>query len=117
MKLDVTVVVVGHPPEGRERLTLGAGRDHHYPFVGEILDLAGLYQHAVGRVGHAQIGGDVEVLAHRTADQGDLAAEPCGSVDYLLDPVDVRGERGNDDPAFAAGERVVEGRADARLGR
>ena len=41
----------------------------------------------------------------------DLAPERVGGVDHLLHPVDVRGEAGDDDPALAAGERLLEVRA------
>ena len=40
-----------------------------------------------------------------------------GSVDHLLDPMHVGGERGDDDPATAAGEQVEQGGTDARLRR
>ena len=56
----------------------------------------------VGRVRDPEVGGDVEVLAHRAPDQRDLAVELRGGVDHLLDAVDVGGEAGDDDPALAA---------------
>ena len=58
---------------------------------------------------------DVDVLAHRAADERDLAAVRRGRVDDLLDAVDVRGEAGDDDPALAAREHALQVRADDRL--
>ena len=105
VQLDVAVVVVGHPPQRRERLALAAGRDHDDLLVGEVLDLARLDEEPLRRVGDPEVGGDVEVLAHRAADQRDPAVELHGGVDHLLDAVDVGGEGGDDDPALAVGER------------
>ena len=115
VELDVAVVAVRHPAQRRERLALAAGRDRDHLLVGEVLDLARLDQQAVGRVGDPEVGGDVEVLAHRAPDQRDLAVELGGGVDHLLDAVDVGGEAGDDDPALAAPERLQQRRADARL--
>ena len=73
VQLDVAVVVEGHPPQRRERLALAAGRDRDHLLVGEVLDLLRRDQQPGGRVGDPEVGGDVEVLAHRAPDQGDLA--------------------------------------------
>ena len=47
---------------------------------------------------------DVDVLAHRAADEADLAPERGRGVDDLLHAVDVRGEARDDDAALAAPE-------------
>src|SRR5829696_8545596 len=47
-------------------------------------------EHPVGDLDVAEVAADVDVLAHRPADQRDLAAERVGGVDHLLDAVDVR---------------------------
>ena len=70
----------------------------------------------VGRRRHAQVRGDVEVLAHRAAHERHLAVEFDGRVDHLLDAVDVRGEAGDDDAPLAAREDLVERGTDRRLG-
>ncbi len=114
-RLDVAVVVVGHPPQRRERLALAAGRDHDDLLVGEALDLARLDEEALRRFGDAQVRRDVEVLAHRAADQRHAPVELHRGVDHLLDTVDVGGEGGDDDPALAAGEGLQQSRPDARL--
>ena len=98
-QLDVAVVVVGHSAQRRERLPLAAGRDHDHLLVGEVFDLPRLDEQPLGGLGDPEVGGDVEVLAHRAPDQGDPAVEFDRGVDRLLDAVDVGGERGDDDPA------------------
>jgi hypothetical protein len=115
VQLHVAVVVVGHPPQRRERLALTAGRDHDDLLVGEVPDLARLDEDPLRRVGDPEVGGDVEVLAHRAPDQRHLAVEPYRGIDHLLDAVDVGGEGGDDDPALAAGELLQQRRADRRL--
>ena len=83
--------------------------------VGEVLDLPRLDEEPRRRLGDPEVRGDVEVLAHRAADQRHPAVELHGGVDHLLDAVDVGGEGGDDDPALAAGEGLQQRRADARL--
>ena len=63
----------------------------------------------VGHLDVAELAADVHVLAHRAADQRDLAAERRGGVDDLLDAMDVRGEAGDDDAALAARRRPPRG--------
>ena len=111
------MVAVGHPAQSRQRLALGAGRDHDHLVVGEVLDLLDADEHPLGHLDVAEPAADVDVLAHRAADQRDLAAERLGGVDDLLDAVDVRREAGDDDAALAAPERLLELGPDARLGR
>ena len=67
------MVAVGHPAQRRQRLALGAGRDDHELLVGELVDLARLDEHALGHVDVPERAADVDVLAHRAADQRDLA--------------------------------------------
>ena len=102
MELDVAVLAMSHPAQCRERLPLAAGRDRDDLLVRVVLDLARLDQQTLGGVGDPEVGGDVEVLAHRAADERDLAAEGVGGVDDLLDAMDVGGEAGDDDPPVAA---------------
>jgi hypothetical protein len=65
----------------------------------------------------AELAADGDVLAHRAADQRDLAVERRGGVDDLLHAVDVGGEAGDDDAALGAREDLLEVRADDRLRR
>ena len=102
------VVAVGHPAQRRQRLALAAGRDHHQLVVREVLDLAsGPRASPRGCRCGPSIAADVHVLAHRAADQRDLAPERRGGVHHLLHAVDVRGEAGDDDPPVAAREHLA----------
>ena len=116
-QLDLRVVAVGHPAQRRQRLALGARGDDHELLVGPLVDLAQRHEHALGHVDVAQRAPDVHVLAHRAADERDLAPERRGRVDDLLHAVDVRREAGDDDPALAALEDALEVRPDGRLAR
>ena len=55
------------------------------------------------------------VLPHRAADERDLAPAVDADVGGLLHPVDVRGERRDEDPALAAREDLAERLADDAL--
>ena len=110
------MVAVRHPAQRRERLALAAGRDRdHLARRGKSSISRGWMSRPVGGVRDPEVGGDVEVLAHRAADERDLAVELRGGVDDLLDAMHVGGEAGDDDPALAARERLEQRRADARL--
>ena len=78
----------------------------------------GLDQHPVGDLDVAERAADVDVLAHRAADQRDLAPERGGGVDDLLHAVDVGREARDDDPALGAREHLLAGagRRRARTG-
>ena len=111
------MLAVGHPPQRRQRFALASGRDRDDLLVRVVLDLPGLDQQPVGGVRDPEVRGDVEVLPHRTADEGDLATELVGGVDDLLDAMDVRGEAGDDDPPVRPRERLQQRGPDARLRR
>ena len=85
--------------------------------VGPVLDLVRLDQQPLGNLDVAERSPDIDVLAHRTADQRDLATERGGRVDALLDAVDVGGEAGDDDAALGPSEDLLEVRPDLALGR
>jgi hypothetical protein len=117
VQLDLRVVAVGHAAQSAQRLALAAGRDDDELVVGEVRELAGLDEHAVGHLDVPEHAPDVDVLAHRPADERHLATVGHRSVDHLLDAVDVRGEAGDHDAALAAPEQVRQGRAGDRLAR
>ena len=116
-QLDLRVVAVGHPAQGRQRLALGAGRDDHDLLGRELVDLAQRDQHRLGHLDVAQRAADVDVLAHRAPDERDLASQRRRGVDHLLHAVDVGREAGDDDPALAVMEDALEVRADGGLAR
>ena len=116
-QLDLRMVAVGHPPQRRQRLALGAGGDDDHPLVGEVADLARPHEDPLGDLDVAEAAPDADVLAHRAPDERDLAIERVGGVDDLLHAVDVRGEARHHDPPLAAREDVLEVRPDHRLRR
>jgi hypothetical protein len=117
VQLDLRVVAVRHPTQRREGLALRAGGDDHELVVREVVDLPRRHELALRHLDVAELAPDVDVLAHRAADERDLAPERARSVDDLLDAVDVRGEAGDDDPSLAAGEDLLQVRPHAGLRR
>ena len=118
VELDVGMVRVGHAPQRRQRLALAPGRDRDHLVVREGLDLARRDQQPVRSLGDAR--GSTAMLKFLRIERptsATRAVELRGRVDHLLDPMHVRGERGDDDPAGAAGEQLEQRRADARLRR
>src|SRR5438270_550381 len=74
------------------------------------------HEDAPGAVHVAEVARDVRVLAHRAADAADLAPDLHRDVDRLLHPVDVGGERGDEDAALPLRDDLPEGLADDPLG-
>ena len=109
------MVLVGHPAQRRQRLALRTGRDHDHLVIGPVLDLLRLDQQSVGDLDVTERAPDADVLAHRAADQRDLAPELRRRVDDLLDAVDVGREARHDDPALGAGEHLLQMRPDDAL--
>src|SRR4029079_8056410 len=101
----------------RQGLALAARRDDDHLVIGEVLDLLRRDQKPIWRRRDPKVACDVEVLAHRTADEGDTLVEADGGVDHLLDAVDVGGEAGDDHTACAASESLEQRRSYARLRR
>ena len=111
VQVHVRVIAVGHAAQRRERLALRPCRDDHELVVREVLDLLRAHQQTLRDVDVAEHAPDVRVLAHRAADQRDAPADRGRGIHHLLDPVDVRGEAGDDDAALAAGEHLHAGAA------
>ena len=74
VQLDRLVVAVGHAAQRRQRLALGPGEDDRDLLVGELVDVARLDEDALRRLDVPERAADVDVLAHRAADE----ARPCG---------------------------------------
>ena len=55
-----------------------------------------------------QVPGHLGIADHASAHDADLAAHLLGRLDDLLDPVNIAGETGHDDPALGLGENTVE---------
>ena len=69
---------------------------------GEAVDVLDVDQGVVGDVQEAELAGQGHVLLHRPAEGGHRSAAGDGGVGHLLDPVDVAGEAGHDEPAVRA---------------
>ena len=115
VQLDLRMVVEGHARERRERLALAARREDEDLLGPVLVDLRELDHRALRHLEVAEVAGDVGVLDHRAAGEGELAPVQVGDRDRLLDAVDVRGEAGHDDAALGLGEDLVEGLADGAL--
>ena len=78
------------------------------------------YVNIAGQLGHIDVPQGMLVQLGEIddfPDERDLAPRRLGGVDDLLDPVDIRGEAGDDDPAADARENLLQVGADAGLGR
>ncbi len=71
---------------------------------------------AVGDLQVAEFAGESHVAHHRASDEGDLAAVPVGGVEDLLDPVNMAGEAGHDDPLGRCPEHLIDRRGQFLLG-
>jgi hypothetical protein len=114
---DRRVVVEGDARQRRERLALAAGAEHEHLVVAVLLEVGRLDQRPLGHVDVAQVPRDVDVLAHRAADDANLAPGLHGDVHRLLHPVDVRRERRDENPAGADRDDLAERLADDALGQ
>ena len=103
-ELEEPVLPGGQQGQGRHRLALGAGRDHADLARRAVVDVLDVHQRAVGDVEEAELAGQRHVLLHRAPEGGHLAAAGDGGVGHLLDPVDVAGEAGHDEPPVGPGQ-------------
>ena len=110
------MVVVGDARERGHRLALAARAEDHHLARRQLHRLLRLDQNVLRHVEVAELPGDVEVLAHRAADDRDLAADLDGDVDRLLHPVDVRREGDDEDPALAKRDQRAKRFSDEPLG-
>ncbi len=110
------VLVGRHEGQGRHGLALGAGGDDAHLLRREVADVGDVAEAGLGDVQQAHLPGQAHVLLHRHAHGGHDAVEGDGGIGDLLDPVDVAGEAGGDDPpALVAVEEVVEHATDGGL--
>ena len=111
----VLVVAVSDPRERRHGLALAASAEHEHPVRRQLHRLPGRHERVLRQVDVPQVARDVHVLAERAPDERDLAAVRDPDFGGLLHPVDVRGERRDEDPALAGGTDLAEGFADESL--
>ena len=104
-----------HTRQCCHRLALAAGRDDDLLLRRETLDAVDVHDRPLRELHIAELRGDLHDVLHRAARHGDLASAGGGRVDDLLDAVDVRGERRDDDALIAPGELPRERLADGLL--
>ena len=106
--LDVAMVVDGDAGQRRPRLALRPGSEAEH-----VLRRVALNVHVTdlqpGRnAQEPETLGDLGVLDHAAADEGDLAVELRREIDENLHPVDARGKGGDHQLAVCAGEDLLE---------
>ena len=113
--LDAGMVVVRDARHRRHRLALAAGAENELLVRRQLCELVRAQHEIVRHVHVAEVARDVRVLAHRAADERDLAPAVDRDVGGLLHPVHVRRERRDEDLAFALREDLAERLADDAL--
>ena len=105
---DGLVVSVGDPRERRHRLALAPRAQDEKLIGSELGRLVRIHDRVLREGDVPEVARDVEVLAHRAADDDDLPPALDGDVGRLLHAVDVRGERRDEDLSRAQREDRAE---------
>ena len=108
LDVDLLVAGEGHAVQGGHVLALGAGGDHHDLVLRQGFDLRQIHQRVLRRGDVVQLHGDLEHVLHAASGDGHLAAVAVGGLEHGLEPVQVGGEGGEDDPLLAVLELPVE---------
>src|SRR5690242_18867727 len=95
---NVAVIVHGNARKGGHRLSLAAAGQNHKPLRIEAANILGPYDHAVGNANKAQRVRNLNVVNHAASNEGNLAVDPNGDVNYLLNAVN-RGRKTRQDHA------------------
>ena len=109
------MVAVGDARERRHRLALAPGAEDEQALGRKLRGLVRVDDRVLRERDVAEVARDVDVLAHRAADDDDLASALHGDVGGLLHAVDVRGERGDEDLPAPQREDRAERLADEPL--
>jgi len=105
-----------HPRQRREGLALRAGADQRDLVGREPVELREVHDEAVGNVEVAQVGRNLHVAHHRSADERNLAALCVCGVEYLLNAVHVTGEARDDHASRRFAEHLLDGRDQVAFG-
>ena len=100
------VVAVGDARQRRHRLALAPRAEHEDAVRRQLRRLVRIHERVLRERDVPEVAGDVEVLAHRAADDGHLPPALDGDVRRLLHAMDVRRERGHEDAARRAAGRA-----------
>src|ERR1700752_4429312 len=98
------------------RLSLAAAGENDQSLGIEAANVLRTNDHAVGDAQIFEGVGDLDVVDHAAADEGDFAADARGDVDHLLYAVDRRSEAGKDDAARGGAAKLFDARDDGALG-
>ena len=102
------VVAVGNSNERRQRLSLRARAEDQHLSGLVLVELGRADEDVLGHVYVTQVAGDVQVLAHRAADDADLATDLDRDIGRLLHPVHVGRERGDENASGALRDDLAE---------
>ena len=113
---DLAVVGISHARERGHRLALRAGGREDDLLRRIVFELVDINDHVVGHVDVAQLLGNLHIVDHGAAGEGELAAILNRAVDDLLDAADI-GREGRDDDALMArgGEELLKAVGDLLL--
>ena len=114
--LEVLVLAGRHEGQRRVRLALAAGGEDHLAIGRQRRQLLEREERPLGDAEIAELRGQAHVGLHAPPEERDPAPERGGEVEDLLDPVDVRGEGGQDDAAGGAAEPLGQRAPDLGLG-
>ena len=109
------VLTHSHARQRRHRLALTARRDDDNLIRRIEIDLVDVDNRAFRRGNITHLKGDRDHVHHAAAQHGDLSLVAHRRVDDLLDAVDVRGKRGDDNALLRVMKRFVKRRADRAL--
>ncbi len=96
------------PSENGGRLTLRAGAHNHHVLGGHGQGLLDAHLQLIGDFQIAQTDGDLEVVLHGGAHEGQFAPVALGHHGHLLHPRNERGEGGDNDAAFGLFENLLQ---------
>ena len=113
---DVRVVAVGDARQRGHRLALATGAEDEDAVGRQVHRLLRRDDGVVREVDVAEVPRDVHVLPHGASDDRDPAPVGDRHLGGLLDAVDVRGERGDEDASRAQRDQLPERLADEPLG-
>jgi len=110
LDLEFLVVVECHSAQSAHGLSLAAGAQHDDLVSGQVAHRVRIDEVLVTDMEVAELPGDARDVDHGPSGDDDLASAGHGGVADLLDAMDVRGERGDDDALVRGGEDRPEGR-------
>ena len=112
---DAAMVVGSHARQAGHGFALAARRQDEDLIIGITVQFIRFDEDAFGNVEIAQFNGNLDVVDHAAAEDGDFALELHCRIDSLLDTGNIRGECRQDNTAFCSAESLAESMADSRF--